>query len=334
MKRSNFRSFFIPFFSILKVLCRVGLLLVVAGCAVEVEDESGLAEGFEDQYGSTIANSEQSLSRPEVQALSFGKREIVVTGITAAENIMFSTNGRLYISGDDGIFELIRDSANQIISIPRVIGQNCKFGGMAEYMNTLYAVCYDNVHSYLYAAQELPDPSFERIWTMTNIICANGLASDGQGGLYTTTTMQGKILYLKIDELNPMRIESQRDWLSYSGGLLPNGIKIHNGTVYWGDFGIVRKSALFPWSTTLLVYAIGITFFDDFYVDNDGMLIADYLFGSVLAFGPFGQVLGGTPPGTFINPSAVIPAEGRLGFSHRDLLVTEKGSGNVVVFHY
>lgn len=333
MKIGSLAGFFCDFSGGLRNLGWVGLLAVTVGCTVEPLETTDLPEATNIQEQSTIIGHTESLSRPEIRALRWGTRETVVTGITAAENIMFSTTGRLYVSGDDGVFELVRDSAQKMVATVRATADSCKFGGMAEYANTLYAVCYDNIHSYLYAANETNGPVFEHIHTLENITTANGLASDGQGGLYTTTTMQGMILHLEVDENNPMLIKTQQPWLSYSGGLLPNGIKIHDSTVYWGDFGTIRRCPLSQ-PTTLLIHFTGLTFFDDFYVDDDGILIADYLFGSVLAYSPTGRLLGGTLPFTFASPSAVIPAEGRLGFSHRDLLITEKGPGNVAVFHF
>ena len=291
----------------------------LGGCSAEV----GEAE---------VSASSEGLRVVDAAALSRGKRETLVTGIAAAENQLFSAAGRLYVSGDDGVFELTRDAKTRAISAkPLVHVDGCKFGGMSERKKTLYALCYDGTHSYVYAAAETAAPAFQKVLVLEGVLLANGMATDGSS-LFVTATGQGAILKLAIDPADPLRL-TRGSFLDATGGLLPNGIKIRGGQVYWGDFGTINRTSLR--NPGLVASPIsGLTFFDDFWVGERVVLVADYLFGSVLAYTTNGTFIGGTPFGTFGNPSSVTEAEGRLGFGARDLVVTEKGSGSVAVFHY
>jgi hypothetical protein len=307
---------------------RAALGALVAGtalCACGVD----VAGGADDAVGEGRA----ALRVIDAPALARGRRETLVTGIAAAENQLFSAAGRLYVSGDDGVFELSRSSAGATLAAnPLVRVPGCKFGGMAEREATLYAVCYDGTDSYVHAAAETAAPAFQKIFKLEGIVLANGMATDGES-LYVTATGQGSILRLRLDREDPLRISGREPFLESTGGLLPNGIKIRGGSVFWGDVGTIRRAPLRnPGNSTAPINAP--LFFDDFWVGERVVLAADYLFGSVLAYTTSGTFIGGTPFFTFGNPSSVLEAEGRLGFGARDLIVTEKGTGSVAVFHY
>jgi hypothetical protein len=305
-----------------RIAIRLVLLwMTLAACSAET------SAGEDD-----VAAQTEALRVADAQALARGTRETLVTGITGVENQMFSAEERLYVSADDGVFELTRTAGTGVLFANRLVHvDGCKFGGMSQRKGTLYALCYDGTQSYLYAAVESASPTFQRIFTLSDVLLANGMASD-ESNLYVTATGQGSIVKLVIDPSNPLRV-TRGTFLDVTGGLLPNGIKIRGGDVYWGDFGTIHRTALAnPWWIASPISAL--TFFDDFWVGDRVVLAADYLFGSVLAYTTAGTLIGGTPFGTFGNPSSVVEAEGRLGFGSRDLIVTEKGTGSLAVFHY
>jgi hypothetical protein len=287
---------------------------------------SGDAEG-------SVQRSDEALSLLAARALARGTRETLVTGIVNVENQLFSAAGRLYVSGDEGVFELRRDGAATALTATQLVHvDGCKFGGMSERNATLYAACYDGAHSYIYAAPESATPEFQSIFKLDGVLLANGMATDGSS-LFVTATGQGTIIELALDPADPLRVTERGALLEYSYGLLPNGIKIQGRNVYWGDFGTIRRAPLAdPERITATIS--GLTFFDDFCVSGSIVLVADYLFGSVLAYSTAGVLIGGTPFGTFGNPSSVGESAGRLGFGARDLIVTEKGAGTVAVFRY
>jgi hypothetical protein len=297
--------------------------LALAACHGEIASDSE----------ASVEHSDAALSFVDARALARGKRETLVTDIVNVENQLFSASGRLYVSGDDGVFELRREGAASALTATRLVHvDGCKFGGMSERAATLYAACYDGTHSYIYAAPESAAPVFQNIFTLEGVLLANGMATDGSS-LYVTATGQGTIIELALDPADPLHVTARGSLLEYSLGLLPNGIKIQGRHVYWGDFGTIRRAPLASpeWVSATIS---GLTFFDDFCVSGSVVLVADYLFGSVLAYSTTGTFIGGTPFGTFGNPSSVAEAAGRLGFGARDLIVTEKGTGTVAVFHY
>jgi hypothetical protein len=301
----------------------VGLLapLAMLACSADVSSDT-----------SEIAAGGAALRAIDALALATGTRETLISGITAAENQLFSAAGRLYVSGDDGVFELTRTSAGgPFVATSLVHVDGCKFGGMSQRGATLYAVCYDGNDSYLYAAAETARPAFQNIFKLDGVLLANGMASDG-ASLYVSATGQGAILRLPIDPNDPMHVTARAAFSGDTGGLLPNGLKIRDGLMYWGDVGTIHRASLAsPALSDAPIHAL--TFFDDFWVDDRSVLVADFLFSSVLAYSLDGVPLGATPPGTFGNPSSVVPANGRLGFGSRDLIVTEKGTDSVAVFH-
>ena len=76
-----------------------------------------------------------------------------------------------------------------------------------------------------------------------------------------------------------------------------------------------------------------LTFFDDLYVDDKGIFVANYLFGSVEALTSTGVDVLDTAAFTFDGPSSVLPAKGRFGLSQTDCLVTKKSANQLSVFH-
>ena len=74
------------------------------------------------------------------------------------------------------------------------------------------------------------------------------------------------------------------------------------------------------------------TFFDDLHVDGNGVWLADYLNGAIVATELDGNVQGATPTGGFNGPSSVQPTLGRLGLPSAAFLVTEKGADRLSVF--
>jgi hypothetical protein len=89
-----------------------------------------------------------------------GSSRPLVSGINAAENLLFTTSGRLFVIGDDGIFEIVQ-AGMSYRSLARHTGESCHVGGIVEVSSTLYANCYDmdKTISNLFAAQLNAEPA-------------------------------------------------------------------------------------------------------------------------------------------------------------------------------
>jgi hypothetical protein len=285
-----------------------------------------------------------AVADPSDLSLCCGATETLVTGITAAEDLLFSTDGRLFVTGNDGIYELRRDSSGTLQATNLHPGENCDFTGVVEIKDTIYSVCTDHTNSHVFAgslAGSPATPSFRKIYELEGILIANEIAADAQGRIYVAATLQGLILRLQI-AADPFTVWSQESWLSTvaAAGIAPNGLRYVDSSIYWTDSlgGSVHQVQVLPDGSAGLVSGFGDPgqFFDDLYVNSDGtILVTSYLAGSLRAYGslPFGSLYAQTPANAFVNPADVLPALGRLGFSDRDLLVTDKGANSVVALH-
>jgi hypothetical protein len=273
----------------------------------------------------------------EQALLDNGTRQTLVAGITSAENLAFASDGRLFVTGNDGIYELTRSSSLAVVASVLEPGGTIFFGGMAEIDGTLYVNAYTAaLNSYLYAARLTPSPKFESIYELQTTGVPNGAAADASGRLYVSDTIGGTILRVTLDPKDPLKVIGQDIWLSRAQGILaPNGLKIRGSGLYFTDgLTIKRVPILADGRAGIPVTLVSeLTYFDDLYVDAVGILAANYLFGSLQGFSPYGRDVLDTASGVFNGPSAVLPAKGRLGFASGDLLVTEKGGNCVAVYH-
>jgi hypothetical protein len=282
---------------------------------------------------------------PSDLSLPLGIAETLVTGIKGAEDILFSTDERLFVTANDGIYELKRDSSGQMQATNLHPGdKKCLFfTGILEIENTLYVACEDLTNSYLFAtslAGSPRTPVFSNIYTMHGTPLANEIAADPDGRIYVAESLQGKILRLQLSSTDPFTVAAQEVWLSTPGGIFPNGIKYIDSSIYWTDSlgGTINRASILPDGTPGPVSRFVATkaeFFDDLYVNSDGtVLVASYLSGTLRAYAgllpalPYAET-----PHVFKNPADVLPAKGRFGFGDKDLLVADKGANSVVVFH-
>lgn len=264
--------------------------------------------------------------------LSRGRRRTLVEGIVAAENQLFTSTGRLFVSGDEGAFEIVRDGATYR-SVKLAGDAPCPVLGLTEYAGTLYANCSDTTTSRILAAKLVDAPVLRVIHELRGVALANGLTSDDAGNLYVASTLDGTIVRLQLDPADPLVVRDQAILVPNSG-LFTNGLKFFDDQLYWTAFTTVKTVRIRPDGRAGLQRDLGsaITFFDDLYVDERGILLDDYLNGTVVALDARGQFQSHTANATFEAPSSVQPAEGRLGLPESALVVTEKTGNRVSVY--
>src|ERR1019366_1135959 len=66
---------------------------------------------------------------PNYLLLPFGVAETLVDGVTAAEDAMFSTDERLFVTGNDGVYELQRNPSGNLRATNLHPGEKCVFTG-------------------------------------------------------------------------------------------------------------------------------------------------------------------------------------------------------------
>jgi len=283
--------------------------------------------------GSASAPRDENVSSDTSDLVVQGTRETLVDSIASIENSMFTQSGRLFVTGDDGVYEITRDATGAAKATAWASGAGCKFAGMAEVNGVLYVNCYDLTNSAVYAATLTATPSFRKIYDLPGVGLANGAAADDSGRIYLADSFGGTIWRLSVDPENPFAITLRESFST--GNLFPNGLKVFGGAIYYTDFVAVKRIPLLANGrggpvTTLTTQ---LTFFDDLYVDDSGILVANYLLGYVEGLTSAGVDLLDTPALGLSGPSSVLPAKGRFGLSKTDVLVTEKTANRLSVFH-
>jgi hypothetical protein len=268
----------------------------------------------------------------EPASLRSAIRRTLVEGVTSAENQLFTSTGRLFVSGDQGIFEIIRSPGGTYQSQPLHTGESCFFGGLTEQAGTIYANCYDSSDASLFAARLTDQPDFRPIYRLSGVALANGLTTDGAGSLFLASSLEGRIIHLRVAANDPLSIVSE-DTFDGLSGFLTNGLKYFDEKLYWSAFTTVYVAPVRTDGQSGRRRTLGsaFTFFDDLYVDQDGLLIADFLNGSIVACDPSGKVQGATPNALLEGPSSVQRANGRLGLPDGALVITERTANRVSV---
>jgi hypothetical protein len=252
-----------------------------------------------------------------------------------AENMIFSADGRLFVSGGQSVIEVLKngdDFAAQTIS-----SGVCNFTGLAIARNTLYANCGDGT---LWAGALNQTPvTISPVFNYEGMALANGLTSsaDGQtlyavdGPIATSSLPSPKIVKLKIAASNPLQIENQTTWLDLAGRF-PNGIQRRGNLLYFTDSEIPNLgrlnvvpiqndgSAGMP-----LVLATLQSLPDDFSILPDGFAVTYFLTGQVIKLNFLGEQTDGFNPLTFSTGTSQVMQGRPPLFSSTDLLVTEKG---------
>jgi hypothetical protein len=268
----------------------------------------------------TIVNATQA-------RLNITGKKTVLTKLTAAENQTYTSDNRLFVTGEGGIFEIVADANGNVTVVQRAPKQSCGFGGIVEASGVLYVNCVRPGAAYIYAAKVSAEPSFKRIHTLKGTILANGLTADKSGRIYVASTFLGRILRLTPSTTDPLKFEKGEVWL-YRAGILTNGIKFANDAIYWTDGALVKRIAVQsdgkPGKSKTLFGAFA--FFDDLSVGDAGILVADYIGNAIRSYDLSGRQTG-TFRASLSGPSSV--ARARAPFPAGSLIITERGANRV-----
>lgn len=277
------------------------------------------------------------ISEPEPTPLCVdsgcGEKTALLT-IEQAENIFFTDDGRLFVSGGSNVFEIKREG--ETYSATPIFNGEGNFGGMAQRGDVLYVNCFTDGN--LYAARLTATPSLASIHDL-GLGIPNGMATGPDGEIYivngpipSSELPDPKIVRLIFDPSDPMKVTEQSDWLALTGGF-PNGIARKNRTLFVTNgtpFPPAAGEVLFivigddgtPGTPVPLVRFNGIT--DDLSIAGDSLLVSLYAGGSIAQVSFNGEVLAQTDPFSFDFPSQVRVGRPPL-FSADEILVTEKG---------
>ncbi|PCJ41664.1 MAG: hypothetical protein COA99_08735 [Moraxellaceae bacterium] len=282
--------------------------------------------------------------------------ELVVDDMPDSENLLFTPEGRLFVSGGKNVFEVIKNDQGKFYKLD-TFHDKCFVNGIIQRADYVYGVCSkmnfgDFLKSYLIAGkiEDLPDsvsdvtidgdphPTIEMkiIGALSGLGIPNGMEVDEFGNLYIADSGTSNIF--KVHMANPEEIESIELWASkivfFVNGLewvddvlYFTGIRRGTTTAIMGkielndDGGVGEVTELFERKNTVL---------DDLVAYKGGVIITDYFKGS-LVFWKNGKLQAETMKDMFYAPSAVRPTQPPM-FNQNALLVTEKGisfNGNV-----
>jgi hypothetical protein len=253
--------------------------------------------------------------------------------IPSAENTLFTSDGRLFVSGSDNVYEVTEDATGWHAAA--LADTKANFTGLAQRGDVIYAAAFDGN---LYAAR-LSDtpPTFKAIYAL-GVASANGMTTGPDGALYIVNGPLGaslpapKILRLRFDAANPMKVAEQADWLT-SGLSFPNGLQRRGNTLLFSDsdaltvtLGAIRTVDIRPDGSAGTVKTLGTfpSLPDDFGLAGDSVLAAFYSNGQIGLIDASGALVSQTDPLSFQNPSSVKLGRPPL-FAADDLVVTEKG---------
>ncbi len=263
--------------------------------------------------------------------------------IPDAENLVFDSSGRLFVSGGQQVYEVSRSSIG--FTARAIADSECNFTGLAIRGEVLYAACGSGE---LYAGRLNAKPSLSVIYTLIDMCLPNGIAIGQDGYLYVVdATLNAntqacfppnpRIDRLTIDPNQPLEIVSQELWLqgAATGGLafgqdnilrFPNGLRSAGDVFYGTDGGSVYVVPQLPGGAAGELQALYFspTELDDIGVISNGLLVTDFFQGRIFLLDRSGNELQSTESGRFSSPSAAILGQPPM-FEPSDILVTEKG---------
>lgn len=265
-----------------------------------------------------------------------------VVDLPDLENLHPASNGRLFVSGQQNLYEILADGMEGYRAQPLFPG-NTGCSGLAEADGMLYALCQSDPDSGAtdfsgLFVLDIVDPQArpQHIYTLTGMTLPNGMATGPDHMLYITDgpiTADPKIVRLELDPADPRRVLRQETWLT-TFPEYPNGLALLDGALYTTLYnpttttGHVARVAILPdgsAGTPVLLLARGIM--DDLNATADGLLlVTDWQNNRLFEMTPEGLLLRETAPDSFSQPSSV--DLGTLPLFHKPVvLVTERYTG-------
>jgi hypothetical protein len=267
-----------------------------------------------------------------------GERTVLLP-LAGAENLIFSPEGRLFVSGGENLFEIHKNDDDSFRA-DVISSESAGFTGLVVRAGYLYAASGDGR---LWGGALTATPRIVPIHTMTGMCIANGAALGADGRIYVVDeplsicVPDPKIKRFTLDAADPLKVVDEEVWLQGSPlGLLPfgigntlrfpNGLQSDGPRFYGTDGGSIYTIDLLEDGSAGPVTPIYFTVdaHDDLGLVADGVLLTNFLTGRISLISRDGELQQATAPATFSFPSSV-----RLGrppmFEATDIVVTETG---------
>jgi hypothetical protein len=316
-------------------------LVISAGCMAG--DASGQGAG---PHAGTASAADSNLESPTAYAaLAAGApapsvppflpgraaRTVLHEEVNEAENLCFTADGRLFVSGGEDIYEIERQPDGTFTKTDR-FHEDCLVEGIVHSGAYLYGVCTlngdDSLPARLIAGELSAEPVFRTIAPLDAGSAPNGMTIDPQGRIYITQWFANRIL--RVTLASPTAVARTEVWAD--GLSLANGIKYQDHALYVTllDPTLISRFVRIPVQPDgsagepELLYARILAVFNDIIAFEDGFIITDFLKGTLIFWDARRGIYAETPAGTFYGPSALAQGQPPM-FDERQLIVAEKG---------
>lgn len=264
-----------------------------------------------------------------------------ITELDGAENQLYTPEGRHFVGGKDGIYEIT--GAVESGYEKTLLGMEpCGVNGIVYYKRWIIAACNQGDLSQRDASlwvarlEKGTQPKFERHITLGDFTIVNGLAVSKKGKLFiadfnpfsTGGLDKAQLTVIK----NQLIIRNYReDYLGPADGILsPNGLKIIGKYLYFTDYDATQSLAklsrlnLSTKKIETVFEQVGV--FDDFTPLCRGFVITNFFTGNLTLLKKSGEVQT-TSAGEFFLPSSVLVAMSSQ-YPFGSLTVTQRGGGS------
>lgn len=255
------------------------------------------------------------------------------------ENLLVTEDGRLFVSGQQNVYEILPDRADGFRAEP--LFDSGGGSGLAQAGPTLYVLHQDDASgptgfAGLFALDlAAPDAQPRRIFSLAGMTLPNGMVAGPGPVLYVTDgpiAAEPKIVRLTFDPADPRKVLKQDTWLltfpEYPNGLAISGNSLYTtlynpdtrvGTVARIDIGADgRPGPIVP------LFTRGIM--DDLNIYGDTLLVTDWQDNRLFQLDLAGALLQETDAGSFSQPSSVDVGPTPL-FPVPAALITERYTG-------
>ncbi|MBA1146301.1 hypothetical protein H0Z60_04440 [Ectothiorhodospiraceae bacterium WFHF3C12] len=232
--------------------------------------------------------------------LGRGDTPSAVAEILGPEAIVMSRDGRVFITGRSGVYEL-RDpeGAPRLEQLPvrANVPAGCQFTGAESWERWLFVVCTVGDGSYLLRAQIGSNvPVLGGAAALPDIAIASGLTADDRGTLYVADSRQGGAAITRVTGATSSAFELETEvWLQDTRGGFPNGLQYASGRLYLTSAGRLSAIDLDERGRPGEIRTITtrLTFLDDFRVlPGGGFLLTDYSFNRLIVLSAEGIEMG------------------------------------------
>lgn len=309
---------------------RLSLAVLIVGAAV-----AACRSGFSGDERSPAA------AEPDPATLCIttdcGTREVLLR-VPEAENLIFSDDGRLFVSGEE-LYEIVQQADGRFEArvIPMEGAHSNSLGGLAIRDGVLYM--NDETDRGLWAGRLQPQMRMQKIYTHAGSPTPNGLAFGPDGALYSTSgpvpdlATLIAVTRLHLDPADPFKVLDAETVFGLPDLPSANGLVLKGSTFYIvGYLGAdLSLSAVYAFDVAtdgtlgpLRRVASSQGTYDDIEVIGNRLLVANHFLSSLLMFDlDSGEQLADSGP-IFQGPTSLTWGRPPM-FAVDELVVAERG---------